>query len=608
MAFFLFELSNQRSAKFVSAPSRCSSPASVIAANESLFVVDDGLQERPEFSRVGQYEIFTFCQKSNKEVLISCAITALEEGDRAHQTLCEVDGQYLAVARDKERNRVQVISDRYGSRCLFWAMRGSLLVLSGVFGHIANFLQDHPAAKVDKAAVFEYLWFRRLFGVKTYREDIQTIPPASISIFSGQEQTAFESYWRPNSTQWNSSKEDCAQSLASAIRTGVALNLNSKRRAGLLLSGGLDARAALMVGRENFSCFTNAPQLNNEVRIAKALAEQGDANHQFIPRPIDYLDRIFEDACAISNGMTQYYECQFLGYMNELAIEIDEIQLGLFFDIFFCGHYMPKKRIKVLGRDSLCFVDLPLEGARPVDQFIHNVSYRQKQTKIVEVMQSRHFSGLYEEMKSGLEVQMQRGQDLGFEGARLWEYMHLVNVGRHYSSLMANSLRAGMDVHLPALTIECYDHAFNIPCSWKRNWAVYLKALGKLDTAAADFMSILNSNTNWPAKYGLGQQTVLTFLRGGIRKFIPMMRGSPAHLDRSWPWVSESLLNRGEVYERLILLMQEGKIWDLDILNRSKVEQLVEVTMSGQQDHSIFLNQLLTLEYGALNTSSIESI
>jgi len=35
---------------------------------------------------------------------------------------------------------------------------------------------------------------------------------------------------------------------------------------------------------------------------------------------------------------------------------------------------------------------------------------------------------------------------------------------------------------------------------------------------------------------------------------------------------------------------------------------LVEVTMNGQQDHSIFLNQLLTLEYGALKTSSIESI
>jgi hypothetical protein len=602
MAFFLINLEGGEIEKPWHQNNSPSDWEKIIIEDRDLFVASGKLQEIPTHEASMSFDIFTLSQVLNQRTLVEIASIALENPGLAQERLRTVDGQFLVVVRDKKTHRALVISDRYGSRSVFWAIRGGHLVLSGIFHQLVSIFPDGSGNNLDKAAVFEYLWFRRLFGLKTYRKDIRLIPPGSITIFGPQNDVRSIIYWQPSSTSWQGDREECAESLASAIRAGVQLDFGSPKQSGLLLSGGLDARAILMAGQDHFSCFTNAPRFNNEVEIAASIAHVSSSPHHFIPRPGDYLDKIFIDACALSNGMTQYYECQFLGYIEELANAVDELQLGLFLDIFFCGHYMPKKHLKAFGRDSLFFVDIPLRNDQLIDQFIHNVSYRQKQTKLEAVVKPERFIDLYDEMRTGLDSEMQIGKEAGFSGSRLWEYMHLVNVGRHYSSLMANSVRGSVDVHLPALTIRCYELAFSIPPAWKKNWHVYLKALKRLDNQEGEFMAILNSNTNWPANRNLLQQTLLTYLRGGFRKIFPTLKGTPAHLDRSWPWVSQSLTERGKVFEKLQHLMKDGRIWDLDILEKPQVERLFSETMTGNQDHSIFLNQLLTLEYGALDS------
>ena len=178
----------------------------------------------------------------------------------------------------------------------------------------------------------------------------------------------------------------------------------------------------------------------------------------------------------------------------------------------------------------------------------------------------------------------------------LWEYCHLTNLGRHYSTLMASSLLPYLRVWAPALNNRSYDMAFSLPPKSKVNWNAYLKALERLDKS---LMKQPNSNTNIRADYSLHTQTAVKLLRGLYNILRPgRFITSPVYGDRSWPSVSESITKNTVIREKLQETISQGAIFDSRLLKREAVSKLYELTTNNQVDHSIFLNQLLTLEYG----------
>ena len=77
-------------------------------------------------------------------------------------------------------------------------------------------------------------------------------------------------------------------------------------RYGLMLSGGLDSRGLLSLGRSRYSTFTTAPSQNNEFKIARELARNFGAEHKFLLRNPDHLVENFSSMVLASNAMTVF--------------------------------------------------------------------------------------------------------------------------------------------------------------------------------------------------------------------------------------------------------------------------------------------------------------
>ena len=112
-------------------------------------------------------------------------------------------------------------------------------------------------------------------------------------------------------------------------------------------------------------------------------------------------------------------------------------------------------------------------------------------------------------------------------------------------------------------------------------------------------MAIPNSNTNNRANLSLLQQTGIKVAKGVINRFIGgKYITSPVYNDRSWPAVVESLTKNPKIEKKLLDTLKNGRVFENGMLDRKAAMQAYRSTVAGTEDHSIFLNQLLTLEYG----------
>ena len=222
----------------------------------------------------------------------------------------------MLIANAGRRSRV--ISDRFGSIGLFRFETKGVAFFSTEFQNTVSALSLVKRPELDPSTLVEFLWFRRLFGTRTYFKDISWLPPSTIVDLSISSSTAEKKYWHPKAAQLGRTRADWVDSLVDCAGQAGRLAFLPKGRHGLMLSGGLDSRCLLALGRDRYKTFCNAPRKNAETQIAESLASIAGSEHHYIQRPVDYLDKIFNSAVRHSNGMTQYYECQFLGYEENL--------------------------------------------------------------------------------------------------------------------------------------------------------------------------------------------------------------------------------------------------------------------------------------------------
>lgn len=528
----------------------------------------------------------------SRDNILTLITAALSEPKR-------IDSVFVIFVYDKKKRTCQVITDRYGFFPIYWVKLKNRIIFCTSFNTIVRYLKRFQALKIDQQKLYEFFWMRRLFGAETLIQNIYILPPAStISVHSAtyyNEQT----YWVPQPIESSElSENEYAELVADTLTSAITLSLKSSKRSGLMLSGGLDSRALLAVGRSKYASITNTVGANNEYKIAQELARSVGSSHYHLVRPKDYLSEIFDSATRACDATTLYYECQFLGYIDELKQVSDSIHLGLFLDVFFCGHYMPKFQPQFMGRYAVHFRFNELPKTDLARYFVNNISYRQKSTSLKDVVSKNVNDRYFDGLENTISDLMRAGEDAGFRGIPLWEYCHLTNVGRHYSTLMARSLLPYVQVWLPVLNIKSYDLAFQIPVKFKYNWSVYLKALKRLDS---QLMQIPNSNTNISAHLGLRTQTMVKAMRGSYNLVRPgSYVTSPTYDDRSWPPVNESITENHKINNKILELMETGKVLEMGMFRKDMLRTLYDKTVSKKEDHSVFLNQLLTVEYGLM--------
>ncbi|MBF0158908.1 MAG: hypothetical protein HQL58_05240 [Magnetococcales bacterium] len=532
-------------------------------------------------------------------------VRLLEQSATLEQFARGLDGSFVVFVHDPVARTVSFVSDRFGSLPFFYRMEQHVFYASTSFQQLyhQSAQRHHWPNQLDPVSLVEFLCFRRLFGDHTYESHSHFLEGATIvTVDYGTATLQRRRYWQPHfiadqPTRRPPSQQQLAGELADAIRQSVTMYRSDHPRTALLLSGGLDARAILAAcGHDRPICFTTAPRQNNEYAVAHQLTTLAGATHHFIPRPVQFLDALVDPAVFAGGGMTIYTEAQFGGYEATIAPQNDVVLVGLALDILLCGHYLPKKLMHLLGHDGYHFHMQPLAEDLAY-QFIHTVSYRLKTSDPWSVIRPEQQPRLRDQIYGRITAELDKGRAMGADGYQLWEFMHTHNFARHYSLMMAASIRGYADCRIPAFSNRIYQLMHEMPVDYKANWRVYQKAIALLDPR---FMVVKNANTNIRADLPLQFQSLLRWLYGAGNRWLGTVGGRfprpPTTEDRSWPSFRQSIDVNPSIQKMVRALPHSEALAALNLFDMDRIADTVDDYFSNRHDHSVLLNLLVTLD------------
>lgn len=505
----------------------------------------------------------------------------------------DLNGSFLVFVYDRTAKTLSVINDRFASLAVYYRrdMRG--LSLSTSFKSLLDDLLRRDETDISAAAVFEFLYFRRLFGTHTYERSIQYLDSASVLTISAQDNALrVEKYWLPSFDQRHLTTASAARELAEALQASMSAHMSDDRQFGLMLSGGLDSRALLAAAPRPPICFTSGLTRNNEFNVAAELAATCGAEHIFMQRPDDMLNTVVDDSVWLA-GMQIYPEFQFAPFRDTVAPRANTIFLGLALDVFFAGLYQPKKPLRLGGRDTLMYQLQPL-GEDLAGAFMNGVSYRLKTSNPWDIVKAEHKPRLTEALRTSVTTILDRAKDLGADRYGQWEYMHLHNFSRHYSFPMAASIRGWADCRIPALENRLFDLAFAVSPRDKANWAVLMRGIELCNPAT---MRIRNANTNISARRSLATQTTIHWSRAALNRVLRgRFRTLPPWWERSWPPARHAFEHNPRIRDLAAGLADSPALHRLRFLDTDRIRSLVAQQLDGSRDHSILINLLITLD------------
>ena len=511
-----------------------------------------------------------------------------------------LNGSFLIVLYHKQSQKLHIISDRFSSIAIYYAMDGNDFRVAMFLSDLISMRREAGlSVDLDASAIFEFVAMRRLFGEHTYEKNCFYLESASIlSVEPGDLKPHMSKYWVPDFSK----DAPCGSKLVSAISEALGNTLKlhmsdePEHSFGLFLSGGLDARAVLAASvgcsSKPLICITTCLQNNNESQVASEVATIVGSDHHFISRPVDLYEGHLDAAVRLCSGMHSFVECQFLGYGKRLPVPVDSMMMGLVLDVFLAGLYLPKEQVKFFGRKSLHY-RLRLIDDDFIDDFMTSVSYRLKTLDPFVLLQQDKRCEMKKTLQKSLIAVAERGRKLGATGYKLWEYMHHHNFSRHYSFPMMTSIRSWADCRSPGLENNLFELAISMSAEQKVNATAYIHATSLLSKSV---MKVRNANTNLPAWMPLPMQSLAkAFLIVGNRLFGTPYPQSPGVNDRSWPMVNTSMAASAEITKAIQELPDSDELNALDIFDMSVIRQIVREHESGTVDHGTALAVLLTV-------------
>ncbi|MGZ9166978.1 MAG: asparagine synthetase B family protein, partial [Anaerolineales bacterium] len=199
----------------------------------------------------------------------------------------QLNGAFVVGIYDKSRNLVLIANDRFGLYPLYYAVHNGRLVFAP---EMKGILCDPGfSKKLDLTALAQYVRFQHLLGERTFLEDIQLLPGASILSFDlSSGSCAITPYWsfdcvpdRPD-ISFNEAVEEAG----SLFRRTVQRLSGDAYRPGVYLSGGLDARAILgMIERRPVASLTYGARNCRDVYYASRIAKVVGSDHHWVDLP-----------------------------------------------------------------------------------------------------------------------------------------------------------------------------------------------------------------------------------------------------------------------------------------------------------------------------------
>ncbi|MDM8532217.1 asparagine synthase-related protein [Anaerolineales bacterium HSG25] len=240
-----------------------------------------------------------------------------------------VEGAFIMAFWDETTQRLQLINDHFGVYPTYLYHRNGCLAFAPEVKPILALLARQPVLRHD--AVAEYIRFQRVFGLKTFFEDITLLPSATILTYSRQQPTyQIEQYWsfaditlQPETITFDEAVEESTR----LFRAAVVKRVKTDEKIGIFLSGGLDARAILgftPLPPHTVHTFTFGHSNCRDVYYAAQIAKTGQAIHHHDPyNEGSWIKDYFDLHLATTEGFHPWIHMHGIKMLGEARQTID---------------------------------------------------------------------------------------------------------------------------------------------------------------------------------------------------------------------------------------------------------------------------------------------
>ncbi|WP_336359239.1 asparagine synthase-related protein [Haladaptatus sp. ZSTT2] len=271
--------------------------------------------------------------------------------------LSQLNGSYLAYI--EHAGESVVVTDPIRSWECYYADVGGARVFSTDIAMLKH-LVANPTP--NRTAVLEFLHLGTVLGTKTLFEEIRRVP-----IDSYLTATTTESLSR---FVYDPQEFDYVTELADRLQRAVHLRSHFPGKKGILLSGGKDSRVFLSQLPDISQTYTIGRNESREVRVAKKIAHQYNAEHTVL-EPSDRYLSTSDEKLRYSQSIKEALHIHHAGYDD--LLDVDVMYHGLLFDTLFKGYFLEWDGMEVLG-SKLPSTTL-VRDPDPVDSLLATLGY-----------------------------------------------------------------------------------------------------------------------------------------------------------------------------------------------------------------------------------------
>ena len=275
---------------------------------------------------------------------------------RREKALKDLNGSFSLVIVESGKGLVHLVSDRYGSRPMYYWSNGVVTV----FGSEPKAILRHPGyrKRLNMVAMSKFLRYGRLclFGNDTWFEGVLAIPPGTVlTVEKGSASSS--QYWDLEyAPDEGENLDGITERLVRSFREAVRIRTsNEGLRYSVALSGGLDSRAVLAggAGQSKLTTYTMGVERSRELGIARRVANRAGVEHMVVPSDPESTAARAPDVVSLSDGM-EVVGISFLLHSDEkLRGRIDVSLDGFALDLTLGGSFLRKSTMDARGVSEL---------------------------------------------------------------------------------------------------------------------------------------------------------------------------------------------------------------------------------------------------------------
>jgi asparagine synthase (glutamine-hydrolysing) len=490
--------------------------------------------------------------------------------------ISNIEGMFVAAIVDLNINKLMIFTDRFGQYPLFFSTRAGRLIFAPEMKGIL--CDEYFPKNIDYTALAQYVRFQQVLGVRTFFEDIQVLPPASVLTFDiASSSFSIIQYWSFNDIQFNPqiSIEEAIEESARLMVRSIKKRTKGDFQPGVYLSGGLDSRTILgLIDQRPVATVTYGRPDCRDVIYAKRLADKAGSQHHWIDFPNgDWVADHFDFHLDLTEGYHSWIHSHGISTLP-VAREVMDVNLtGLGGGTVMGKHFIEPRltnAVDNLALTSHFFYKYNQKYTWP------SISEGEEHLLYPEPLKSKIQGLAYESFCKELEPYLDYRRDVKTA------YFHFRNHEWRFIANFVTFTRSHVEVRIPYYDYELFDFMHSLPVEYRENQRMFRPVMQKL----------LPELTTIPYDYDEFLPTTNGFVRNSHSAMVKIKRRFNRHIWNIFPEY-HTLYADYETYLRTDLkdwaenILFDKRTAAREIFNPTYLHTLMNRHHSGLEDNTI---------------------